>query len=59
MLRSVRDSRFRLVPYRKRKRAPTYIFAHSRGEPENREAAQGGQGVRGGAGESPAADDEG
>lgn len=52
MLRSVRDSRFRLVPYRKRKRASTYIFAHSRGEPENREATEGGQGLRGGAGDA-------
>lgn len=35
--RNVRDSRFRREPYRKRKRAFTYLhFAHSRGEADKR-----------------------
>lgn len=40
--RNVRDSRFRREPYRKRKRAFTYLhFAHSRGEADKRRRREG------------------
>lgn len=48
---SVRDSRFRRVPYRKRKRAPTYISPiHAESPRERGWMEEGGRGARGQAG---------
>lgn len=48
---SVRDSRFRRVPYRKRKRAPTYISPiHAESPRERGWMEEGGRGARGKAG---------